>query len=143
MSEKSLILIQQENLELSKENSALKETVTKLLEEIQRLREVSIIQSPNATRITVTPEQRIVNEQIHNYEQLSIRGPLTLDDIRALDILIKNKRLLDENKPIEPDYNIIPENKTESDLIRIAGNVEESQFKRRRKSKTGSKDPVA
>lgn len=140
MSDKSVILIQQENLELSKENSALKVTVTKLLEEINRIREID--RTPNPNRVVLTPEQRIIDDQIRYLEAISIERVLSLEENRSFDLLIKNKRLLDENKPIEADYTKVPEESNESDLLRIAGNVEIEKPTKRIKSKTGSKDSV-
>lgn len=141
MKEKSLLLIQQENLELKQENEALKITVTKMLDEITRLRDVTL--PPNPNKISLTSEQRIIDEQIRLLEIVSMSRALDLDETRTLDLFIKNKRMLDENKPIEVDYTKVPDGSTESDLMRIAGNVEEPKFKKRSKPKTGTKDPVA
>jgi len=144
MSDKSSIMIKQENLELQKENRALKDTVTRLLKEIDRVREID--RTPNPNRLVLTPEQRIISDQITYFEAISYERALTLEETRAFDLLIKNKRLLDENKVIEIDYTKVPDGKTESDLLRIAGNVEfktPKKQKKRTKSKAGSKDPVA
>jgi hypothetical protein len=141
MEEKSTLMLKQENLELHRENAALKETVTKLLKEIDRVRQID--KTPNPNRVVLTVEQRIIEDQITYFEAISYTRALTLEETRAFDLLIKNKRLLDENKPIEADYTKVPDGKTESDLLRIAGNVEFKQSKKRNKSKTGSKDPVA
>lgn len=141
MSNKSLILLQQENLELTKENNALKITVTKLLEKIDEI--LHIDRTPNPNRIVLSTEQNIIEEQIDSFSAISKSRGLTLEEIRALDLLIKNKKLLDDTKSIEPDYSKVPDGSTESDLLRIAGNVEEPITKKRSKSKAGHKDPVA
>jgi len=138
MIEKTLSSLKQENLELVKENEALKINVVHLLKEIEKLRSLSV----NPHLLKLTPEQRIIEDQIRFFEILSSERALSLEETRALDLLIKNKRLLDENAPIAVDPNEMPENTPESDLLRIAGNVEESKFKKRRKTKTGSKDTV-
>ena len=141
MAEKSLILWQQENLELENENSALKITVTKLLEELTRMKDVIRLPNNNVSKITKSTEEKIIEEQIDYLDAISAGRGLSLEETRALDLLIKNKKLLEEksNKPIETDYNEVPETE---DLLRIAGNVE-SEKPKRSKSKTGSKDPVA
>lgn len=142
----SLILLKQENLELNKENQALKTTVTKLLEEIDRLRELSRPTDPNIERIIQSPEQKIIEEQINSFETISRQRGLTLEEIRGLDLLIKNKKLLEGNKPLEPDWSKVPEGQTDSDLLRIAGNVEESTIvekPKRSKSKASTKNTVA
>lgn len=147
MADKSLILIQQENLELKKENQGLQETVTKLIEEINRLSciEKRPVVTGNAEKIVKLIEEEIIEEQIKRLDVVSRQRALSLEETRALDLLIKNKRLLDPNKPIEPDYTKVPEGQTESDLLRIAGNVSESEKPRENKPRTkaSSKNPVA
>lgn len=122
MAEVSLLMLKQENLELYKENAALKTTVSKLLEELNKIRNIK--RPTELNKITQTTEQRIVNEQINYFDAISAERALSLEETRALDLLIKNKRLLDEKISIEPDYTKVPEGQTESDLLRIAGNVE-------------------
>lgn len=127
---KFLILLQQENLELNRENVALKETVTKLIEEVERLRSLPVVSGETnitiigATRITKSTEENIIEDQIKCLDQASRQRVLSLEEIRSLDLLIKNKKLLETVKPIEPDYTKVPDGQTESDLIRIAGNVD-------------------
>jgi hypothetical protein len=121
---KSLILLQQENLELSKENIALKETVSKLLEELNKVRGIERRSlSTNVEKIVKSLEQIIIEEQIKQLGAISVERALSLEETRALDLLIKNKRLLDPEKSIEPDYTKVPEGKTESDLLELAGSV--------------------
>ena len=142
MADKSLILLQQENLELQKENYALKETITKLLTEMNSVRGIDNKRN-NVERITLSTEQRIIEEQIDYFEAISRERALSLEETRAFDLLIKNKRILDQNKVIEPDYTKVPEGKDESDLLRIAGDVESKTNKKRIKSKASSEDPLA
>lgn len=138
MSEKSLSIIQTENLELLKENSALKETITILMNEVDRLRLPTI--TGVATKIQRTSEESIIEVQIKQLEIASNQRVLSLEEVRTLDLLIKNKKLLEPQDTLKPDYTEVPPGSTEGDLLRIAGNVE---VKSKRKSKTGSKDPVA
>lgn len=140
MSEKSLAIIQTENVELRKENSALKETVTILMNEVDRLRLPTIIGI--ATKIQRTPEEQIIQDQIIQLEIASKQRVLSLEEVRTLDLLIKNKKLLEPETPFVPDYTEVPPGSTEGDLLRIAGNVPKKAGKLS-KSKTGSKDPVA
>lgn len=145
MSDKSPILLQQENLELRKENQGLQETVTKLLMELDRSRGIERRPESNVERIVKSTEEIIIEEQILRLDGVSRERALTLEETRALDLLIKNKRLLDPNKPLEPDYTKVPEGQTESDLLRIAGNVEVDTPSRKSKprAKTSSKNPLA
>ena len=138
MKDKSSLLIKQENLELNKENYALKETVTKLLQEIERLRNLPIQITPINSNQTI--EEQIINNQIKEYQAIAVGKAMDIDDIRALDILIKNKRLLEQHKPIEPEWSELQDS-SENELLRLAGNVENKK-PRRIKSKTGSKDSV-
>lgn len=140
MEEKSKLLVKQENLELRKENEALKETVTKLLIEIERLRDLPAV-STNPNKIVLTTEEQIIEEQIEVYRRLSLQGPLSLDDIRGLDLLIKNKKALEKNRPIEPEYTEVSEATPEQELLKLAGNTD-GKFKRRSKQKASSENPV-
>lgn len=138
MQDKSSLLIKQENLELNKENEALKETVTKLLVEIERLRNLPVrINTPNLNQ---TIEEQIINDQIKEYQAIAVGKAMDIDDIRALDLLIKNKRLLEQHKPIEPEWSELSDT-PDKELLRLAGDVEVKK-PRRNKSKTGSKDTV-
>lgn len=136
MAEKSLIFLKKENLELIKENEALKLTVSKLLEELTRIRGIS---DPSFSKKNLSLEESIIEEQIQYFHVMSSGRALSLEETRALDLLIKNKRLLQEKKPIEPDFSEVPEQPTESDLLRIAGNVENIV---RIESEASSKDSV-
>jgi hypothetical protein len=125
-------------LELKKENEALKETVTLLLKEIDKIREID---RSNVIRLDLSPEQRILETQIHYMEAISRERALSLEETRALDLHIKNKRLLDDKSTINADYTKVPDGLTESDLLEIAGSVEDvpiKKTKRRGKSKTSS-----
>jgi len=135
-------MLQAEKLELVKENKALKETVTKLLEELNNSR--GIVKKSNVERITLSSEQRIIEDQITLLEAISIGRQLVLDEVRTLDLLIKNKKLLEPSTPIEPDYTKVPEGQTESDLLRIAGNSESTdQTKSNHRTKTSKKNSMA
>jgi hypothetical protein len=130
------------NLELKKENEGLKETVTLLLKEVDKLQNVDRNMVLN---LALTPEQRILEVQISNIEAISNTRLLTLEETRALDLHIKNKRLLDDKSTINADYTKVPDGLTEADLIQIAGNVDGSikkKTKRRTKSKTSNKDTL-
>lgn len=142
MSGKSLLLLKQENLELRKENEGLKETVTKLLEELDRVQNSLVPVESGAQKIILTPEQQIIEDQIKRLQAISITSTLDIDEVRALDILIKNKKLLEKNQPIEPEYDDLTKNKSDEDLLRLAGNVEYKRPKKSNKSEASKKDSV-
>jgi hypothetical protein len=130
------------NLELKQENEGLKDTVTILLKEVDKLQNVDRNLILN---LALTPEQRILEVQIQNIEAISNIRLLTLEETRALDLHIKNKRLLDDKSTVNADYTKVPDGLTEADLLQIAGSVNgdsEKKSKRRGKSKTSSKDTV-
>lgn len=124
--------------EVNQENKALKETIVKLLEELDKSR---AIDTSNVIRLELTPEQRILETQIHRLEAVSRERQLTLEETRALDLHIKNKRLLDDKSTINADYTKVPDGLTEADLMRIAGSAETEPKKLKKgrgKSKTSS-----
>lgn len=142
MSDKSLVVIEQENLELRKENVGLKDTLTILMAEIERLRDLTSNPVTGiATKIAKAEEEHIIFDQIGLLSLASKQRVLTLEEIRALDLLIKNKKLLEPKTPIETDYTKVPPGSSEGDLLRIAGNVESP--KPRNKPKSSKKDTVA
>lgn len=144
MSDKSLAVIKTENLELIKENNALKETVTQLLKEIQRLRELEPV--TRTTPLESTPEKRIIQVQIEQLDAISQTRALTLEEIRAVDLLIKNQKLVNEKKT--KDIEESPDDDNVVELMRIAGDVQEystpivEEPKRSKKQKASNKNPV-
>lgn len=142
MSKETLAGLLKENAELHKENVALKDTVTKLLEQLDISRNISItdmIKEDHETR-----EQAIVEQQIQRYEAMSKERVLTLEEIRAFDLLVKNKKIL-EPKQDKNEKDKLPEGTPGvSELLVIAGGKDDrvEQAPKRSKSKTGTKDPV-
>lgn len=131
MKEKSLAKLNQENLELRKENEALQETVTKLLGELDRLihlpAPLHVVNSSNSITIPGTAERMersteltLVEEQIELLYATSRNRMLSLEETRALDLLIKNKRLLEPKADHEPEWKKVSESTKESDLLRLA-----------------------
>lgn len=137
MADKSLILTQQENLELSKENRALKETVSTLLVEIDRLRNTSLVPLQKSE---TSSELNIINDQVRILELSSRSRALSLEEIRALDLLIKNKKILEPQVPLDADYTKIPEGSSEKDLLALAGTTIDEQ---RAESKGSTDNSVA
>lgn len=116
--------MQQENLELNKENTALKLTVTTLLTEIDRLRNTTLVPFEKSE---TSSELNIINDQVRLLEQASRQRVLSLEEIRALDLLIKNKKLLEPQSSLDADYTKIPEGSSERDLLQLAGNMSSEQ----------------
>lgn len=135
MAKKSNICLETENVKLQKENKALKQTVTSLLKEIDELKaKVSEIFEIDSE---MSPEELIIEKQIKYFMAQSIVRTLSLDETRALDILLKNKRIIEDKKPKENEDEV-PDNASNAELLRIVSNGEEFQKpkKKRNKSKT-------
>ena len=120
--------------ELKKENTALRETVTKLLSEIDRLNEVD---KKSLIKLDLTPEQEIVELQIGRLQAISRERILTLDETRTLDLHIKNKNALDKkaSKDVTPEYTDLTDTTSVDKLLRLAEGGEETESKELRGSK--------
>lgn len=77
----------EKNAKLENENRHLKY----LLEQTTQL-----IEKDNVHKMIVTPEQALIDEQISILQGRAIGKELTLEEIKKLDLLIKNKKLLEE-----------------------------------------------
>jgi hypothetical protein len=136
MAEKSLIMLQQENAELRKENQGLKETLEKAL--VLPSTKALVPYVPNGKYDSA--EEKIVEEQINVLEAFSAQRGLTLKEIKALDILIKNKTMIKSKKPIEPDWRDVSEKTPEAELLRLAGDIPVEPTKA--KPKVSKKNPL-
>lgn len=109
-----------EVLKLRKENKALHETVSKLCRELDTSRGIEKVPS----KLILTPEEEILSVQISQLNGVSRERKLTLEEVKTLDLLIKNKRLL--NKQRTSNNNLtLPENLSDEELMRIAEHVED------------------
>lgn len=92
---------------LQKENDFLKE-------KISHLEQLLLKQST-----VVTPEEMICVEQINGIKQKSSQRELSLDEVKRLDILIKNLRLIKDQSTQAVDHKDY-RNVKEIDLVAIA-----------------------
>ena len=90
-------------------------------------------------KMHVTPEEQIIDEQIRQLSQISNRGELTLEEIKKLDLLIKNKRLLNDQSTQNADFNVVPADTPVDQLLKLA---EGSQDESGRNEVRSEKDPV-
>lgn len=130
---KSTAALEMEVTKLRQENKALNKTIDKLMNELDKARNV---QRPKAVKIELTPEQRILEMQIMRLEALSQERALTLDETRMLDIHIKNKRLLDDKSTINAEYKNLLNDIPEDELLRIAESVEKEEPKKPKRRKS-------
>lgn len=137
---KSTAVLEQNILELKKKNKALEETVSKLLSELEKTKD---IKKNQVIKLELSPEETIIEMQILRLQEESMTRALTYDETRMLDIHIKNKRLLGEKSTINAEYKALPVDASTDELMRLAEGAEskeKSQIKksRRSKSKTSS-----
>lgn len=112
--------LQVETVTLKKENRALKDTVSKLLKELDRIRDID----RTGPKIITTPEQELLETQILNLNALSRERRLTLEEVKTMDLLIKNKRLI-TNQSTSNNELTLPEDMSDDELMRIAESVED------------------
>lgn len=106
-------------VKLKKENKALRETVTKLLNELDRIRDLD--RTPS--KLILTPEEELLEMQINNLNAVSRERKLTLEEVKTLDLLIKNKRLIKKQSTSNNEITL-PPNISDDELMRIAESVE-------------------
>jgi predicted P-loop ATPase/GTPase len=108
---KTLDQLKKENLALQRENKAAMLTIDKLLKDANAQRDqikhleslisqaVPVIKKENPKIVVaVAPEEEIAQIQLERLRQAAQNRTLTLEEIRAYDLLVKNKRLvLDES----------------------------------------------
>lgn len=109
-----------ENLKLKEKNKALDKTVTKLCEELNRVRNIDT----NVTKIFLSAEEEICVFQIEQIRAVSRERKLSLEEVKTLDLLIKNKRLMDKKSTSNAEITL-PPNLSDEELMRIAESVEE------------------
>lgn len=102
------------------------EKIQKLQEEISHLQTLlasttSLIEDNNVSSIIKSPELAIVEAQINLLTNRAIRQELTLEEVKILDLLVKNKRLLsDESTTIEGKTAKPKKEYSEAQLISLA-----------------------
>lgn len=127
--------LQKKVAELEAQNKALNITVTNLLKEIDRLKDLGL----EPIDPSLSAEEQILIKQINYFMAESQTRQLSLDETRALDLLLKNKRIIDDKKPKTPDDEV-PEGTSTADLLRLVSNGEPTAEKtktKRNKPKTG------
>lgn len=120
LKEKMLLEVQKEELQnfskaqltlirrLQKENELLK----KKIEELESLARYS-------KAIPLSPEELICIEQIELLRQASLKRDLTLEEVKKLDLLVKNLRLIRE-QATQVLVDITKENLNEQELLKLA-----------------------
>ena len=92
-------------------------------QEIVKLKQMLMNFVPDITGNIVTEMDRaemICRAQIDRLEQRSQNGELSLEDVKKLDLLVKNQRLTEGKSTMNADYVKLPENATKKQLLNIA-----------------------
>jgi hypothetical protein len=130
-------LLEIEIKELKKRCDQLESYNNQLLEELDRARKID---RSNVIKLHLTPEQEILEQQIHRIQAVSRERTLTLEETKMLDLHIKNKRLLDDKSTVNAEYKDI-KNSSINDLMRLAEG-EPSDVTKISESKTSPKITV-
>lgn len=112
--------LQQEYLESKQFSTAQQELIDKLLEENAILKQkLSSLEHVALATIGSSPEEIVCLEQIARLKERSHSRELTLDEVKRLDLLIKNLRLIKEQST-ENISTAKFRDVEESDLVAIA-----------------------
>lgn len=110
---KSIDQLKRELTSLKRENNAAMKTIDKLLKDLSQKNEelkhlqslvsqaVPVIKKDTSTVITsITPEEEIAHLQLERLRQAAKNRTLTLEETRMFDLLVKNKRLAQDESTI-------------------------------------------
>lgn len=73
----------------------------KLEEEVEHLKKLletstSLIELPKVEQIIITPEEGLLDRQLQMIQDRGFSSELTLEDVKKIDILLKNKKIIKE-----------------------------------------------
>lgn len=136
---KSIDQLKKELASLRRENNAAMKTIDKLLkdnsqklEEIKHLQSVvaqtvPVLKKPETKLVTsVAPEEEIAHLQLERLRQAAKSRTLTLEETRMFDLLVKNKRLAQDESTInlsKAHYRDV----SDAALLQIAGKDESDE----------------
>lgn len=135
---KTLEQLKRELITLKRENVAALKTIDKLLkdlnqkaEEIKSLQSlvsqtVPVIKKGEKLDLSVTPEEEIAALQLERLRSAARNRTLTLEETRMFDLLVKNKRLSQDESTInlsKANYRDV----TDAALLKIAGKNESDE----------------
>lgn len=135
---KSIDQLKRELVSLKRENVAALKTVDKLLkdlnlksEEIKHLQSlvqqtVPVIKKETALDFNVTPEEEIASLQLDRLRAAARTRTLTLEETRMFDLLVKNKRLAQDESTINLSKAHYRDVTTDS-LLQIASKKDEDE----------------
>lgn len=112
---------------LNKEIENLKNQLMNKDKEIAFLKSNLNPSSP-VIREDISSEQVIAETQLKLLEEKALSGhPLSLEEIRIYDLLVKNKRLATGESTENASFRVLPSNIEDAELLRIAQTNEKKQ----------------
>ena len=98
--------------------------MSKTIKELSKQFKPEVVEPTKLVKINVSVEEQILEQQIRKLAAISMVGELTLEEIKKLDLLIKNKRLVNEQSTLNVDSTALPSDHSVDDLVAIAGSTE-------------------
>jgi predicted nucleic acid-binding Zn-ribbon protein len=136
---KSLDQLKYEVASLKRENNAAMKTIDKLLKDVSQKNEeikhlhslvtqtVPVIKKESsAIAVSITPEEEIAQLQLERLRKAAQNRTLTLEETRMFDLLVKNKRLSQDESTInlsKAHYRDV----SDADLLQIASKDESDE----------------
>lgn len=118
---KSLIELKQFAEAQHKTITLLQDKLTQVEMENQHLKQM-LVEHPsikNPIKIEVTPEEMIITEQIDHLRKASFLRALTIEEVKKLDLLVKNLKLV-KSEPTTIVATKVTDNVSEAKLVEIA-----------------------
>lgn len=106
-------------IELNKEIDKLRNELDDSKKEIERLQ--LLVNKTSSSVITfdnITPEERIIIEQLRILENRAIQKELTLEEIKKYDLLVKNKKIISGKDQDQNNDSL--KNVSEDNLLELA-----------------------
>ena len=104
------------DVNLQEENTKLKRVISKLVKELDETKK----------QLVLSAEHNICEVQIQKLQEVALERKLTLEEVKTLDLLIKNKRLITKKSTSNNELTLPPE-LTEDELMRIAESDKEEE----------------
>lgn len=135
---KSLDQLKREVASLKRENNAAMKTIDKLLKDLSQKNEevkhlqslvsqaVPVVKKDSPLITSITAEEEIASLQLERLRQAAKNRTLTLEETRMFDLLVKNKRLTQDESTInlsKANYRDV----SDAQLLQIAGKDESDE----------------
>lgn len=121
VAEQAEISLREKNVLLSQAIENLLRTIEQKEEEILSLRNQISNPSPNQVVVDLPSEEElIIDSQIRMLKSGALTRELTLDEVKRFDLLIKNKKIINEDSKKGKTLDAKNNNKNVNDLVKLA-----------------------